>query len=139
PRIVAVLRTAAAGGEPEAGLVDGFALEEDRAPLARDLIEEIRLRTVARAVPVRRAGNARKYRRALLGRLESRLHFRTAFCIEPLRPCLLHERGAVDELAVGAIEYVVEAVAIGLRDELAHAAVDLRLEEHDVLHGIPVV
>ncbi len=44
-----------------------------------------------------------------------------------------------EKLAGRAIEHVVEAVAIGLRDQLALAAVDRRVEEHERLVRIPVV
>ncbi len=45
--------------------------------------------------------------------------------IEAGRPIYFRERLAFDELSVGAVQNVVKAVAVGLRDHLAHLAADI--------------
>ena len=49
--------------------------------------------------------------------------------VEAGRPVHFRKRLAFDELSVGAIQNVVEAVAVGLRDHLAHLAIDVDIVE----------
>ena len=63
----------------------------------------------------------------------------TAVLVDPLGPGDLgDERMRADELPVGAIEHVEEAVAIGGAAELFHLAVDLGVEGHELVHAVEV-
>ena len=73
-------------------------------------------------------------RRPLIGQLD-----RPAVGADLLRPGLVHERLGVKELAVGAIEHVEEAVAIGHHHDLARLAGDREVGEHRNLVRVPVV
>jgi hypothetical protein len=58
---------------------------------------------------------------------------RPVFQIDLLRPIHRHERLRGDQLAVGAIDHVEEAVLRRLHQHLARLAIDAQIREHDVL------
>ena len=64
---------------------------------------------------------------------------RAAGFIEAAGPGLLHIGLASEEAARGAIQRVVEAIAIGKHDELARLAAHHRIHQAGRLGGIPVV
>ena len=118
PGIVAVERVRPRRREGDARLVYRLALVVDRAHLAHRLVEQPRLRAVTRAVPVRRRPGCSERRACpLLGAIPG-LRAGPALRVQPVGPRLFRERHAGKELACRAIEHVVEAVAIGLRDQL---------------------
>src|SRR4030095_8562920 len=102
-------------------------------------IEQLRLRTVTRAEPVGRTLDVREDERALETGRDPFLANRPSLRIESVCPCLLRVRRTGHKLPGGAIEDVVEPVAILLRQELSLASSDLRLEQHHRLVRVPVV
>src|SRR4030095_13302351 len=100
-------------GERRAGFVHRVALVVDGGHLARGLVEQLRLRAVARAEPVRRALNVREHPRALEARRDALLAQRPALRIDAVGPRLLHVWRRSKILAGRAIRHVVEAVALG--------------------------
>ena len=74
-----------------------------------------------------------------LGRIGVGLDVRPAVGPDGLGPGRLDERPPRQQLAVGAVERVVEAVAVGEEQRLLAHAVDRRLGQHRHLRGIPVV
>jgi hypothetical protein len=62
-----------------------------------------------------------------------------AAVVETLGPGLLGVRTAGDEFPSGAIEDVVEGIAIGHGDQFARGIADVGFEEHGHVGGIPIV
>src|SRR5216683_1015022 len=116
PRIVAVDRAAAAADKRFAGLVFRLAFEIVGAHFTSGLIEELRLRAVRRARPVRRALNVWKHERAFEAGVGAGAQVRPAFRVQPVGPRLLRVRSACQKFSRLAIEHVVERVAIRHRD-----------------------
>src|SRR5258705_446176 len=114
---VAVDGDSAASREGLARDVFRLTLVVDRAHLAGKLVEQLGLRAVGRAVPVRGARDARKDRCALDGGLVARLDDRPPLGIEAVGPGLLREWRAREELARFAVEHVIECVAVRLASE----------------------
>ena len=111
----------------------------DRTHLARRHIEETRRRVVGRRHEVGAAGDVGTHLGTRLGGLGVGPHGRPAIRIDLLGPGGLHERPRRQHLSVGAIERVVEAVAVREQEDLASDAVDDLVCEHRYFGGIPVV
>jgi len=94
---------------------------------------------VRRGLPVGAAGDAGVDQRALAGRPAAVGEDRAAVRVEALGPGLLDERLAEQELAGGAIEQVVEPVAVGPADRAALAGGQREVGEDRGLVGVPVV
>src|ERR1039458_4947188 len=127
----AILKTA--GTE----LLSGFG--GDAATFEGDNIEEIGLRVVGGRHPV---GGA-DVRGADLGSQQAWLNAGyadwPAFRRQSSGPVeLMHKLAAMQKLAVGAVENVVEAVAIRVNEELAHLAFVRRIDEDGQFNRIPV-
>ena len=69
------------------------------------------------------------------------IHDRPAVLADRRRPTHFHERLGGDEFAGDTVQHIEETVLRRLHDHLAHAAVDVEIEQHQLLHvvEIPVV
>src|SRR5262249_5145061 len=120
----------AAGDEQRARLVLlGRRVGEDRAALGGGDELQAEAGVVGRRLPVGPAGDARIDQGALAGRAAALGEDRTAARVQALGPGLLDERLAEQELAGGAVEQVVEAVAVGPADRAALAAGERQVGE----------
>ena len=103
--------------------------------LRRD-VDEAGLRAERHRLPVVRAVRSGHDERRLLRIHEARrriLDRPAGLQVDLLRPVHRHERLRRDQLAVGAIDHVEEAVLRRLHQHLARLAVDRQIREHDVL------
>src|SRR5437879_2274125 len=139
PGRISIDRQSAPSGESCAGFVRHLALEVDRAHFASRLIEEFCLRTIACARPVGCALDVRKDEISFHARIGSFTDNRTPLGIEAISPCLFRVRPSGQKLARLPIQHVIEPVPIGLRQEFAFAAAELRIKEHQRFVGIPIV
>src|ERR1700734_3691411 len=94
----------------------------------------MRARAIGRGIPVRTALVARKH--GLSGRLRS-LDW-PAVRVQPAGPVHFDERTAAQELSIGAIERIKEAIAIGPCHELARSPVPERIDQYRNLYGVEV-
>ena len=72
-------------------------------------------------------------------RVRSRNGLRPSVRVEPGVPVLINERRAGQELSVRPVEHVEVPVAIGVHQQLALLAAPHAIDQHHVLHRVPVV
>ena len=129
-------RRRAAASEIAPGHVLRRLLPEDRrVAFPRRDVDQPGSRAERRRVPVGAALIARP--RRLPRRLWRR--DRPPFVVEAARPVHLDERRAGEEAAVGAVEHVEEAVAIGPEHRLRRRAAPVEIGEDGDLHRVVVV